>query len=91
MPLRPGADGVYAFDPQELASLISDKTKLLLLNTPHNPTGKVLTLDELVLIADLVIANDLIVVADEVFGLHLRRCDESIAALPGIRERTLVL
>ncbi len=93
VPLRPGADGVYAFDPDELASLISDKTKVLLLNTPHNPTGKVFTHDELVLIAELVVAHDLIVVADEVYE-HLTYdgiTHESIATLPGLRERTLVI
>ena len=93
VPLRPGADGVYAFDPDELRSLISHKTKLLLLNTPHNPTGKVFTLEELTLIADLAIEHDLIVLADEVYE-HLTYdgvSHISIATLPGMWERTLVL
>jgi N-succinyldiaminopimelate aminotransferase len=65
--------------------LISEKTKVLLLNTPHNPTGKVFTHDELVILADMAVAHDLIVVADEVYE-HLTYdgiTHESIAALPG--------
>jgi len=83
----------YGFDHDELREAITPKTKLLLVNTPHNPTGKVLDRDELQLIASLAIEHDLIVLADEVYehlvfdGLqHI-----SIAGLPGMRERTLVI
>ena len=55
------------FDPDELRAAITPKTKLLLINSPHNPTGHVLSRDELQLIADLAIEHDLIVITDEVY------------------------
>lgn len=90
--LRPDGDR-FAFDPDELRAAISPRTRLLLFNSPHNPTGKVFTAEELRLVAELCVEHDLLVVADEVYeyltydGLrHL-----SLAALPGMRERTLVV
>jgi N-succinyldiaminopimelate aminotransferase len=91
--LSPGDDGRYRFDADELRRAITPRTRLLLLNTPHNPTGKVFTRDELSEIAGLAIEHDLIVVTDEVYehlvfpgGEHV-----PIATLPGMRERTLVI
>ena len=88
--LRPPA---YDLDLDALRRAITPKTRVMLINTPHNPTGKVLTREELEGIARLAIEHDLVVVADEVYehlvfdGLpHV-----SIATLPGMRERTLVL
>ena len=89
--LRPGADGVYGFDPTEFAAAITPKTKLILINTPHNPTGKVLTADEMSYIAGLAIEHDLIVLTDEVYE-HLVFDDArhiAMASLPQMRERTL--
>ncbi len=83
----------YAFDPAELRAAITPKTKLLLLNTPHNPTGKVFGAEELQLIADVAIEHDLIVLADEVYE-HLvfdGLAHIPIAGLPGMRERTLTI
>ena len=72
--LAPDANGNYVFDPAELRAAVSSRTKLVLLNTPHNPTGKVFTRDELQLIADVVVEHDLIAVTDEVYEhLVLRR------------------
>jgi N-succinyldiaminopimelate aminotransferase len=95
VPLRPPADGAgpWTFDPDEVRSAITPRTRILLLNTPHNPTGKVFTADELNDLAALAIAHDLLVLTDEVyehlvFGGAVHR---SIAALPGMRERTLVV
>ncbi len=81
----------YGFDPDELRAAINPKTKLLLVNTPHNPTGKVLDAAEMQMIADLAIEHDLIVVTDEVYE-HL--CFDgtrhlAMATLPGMRDRTL--
>ncbi|MFM6849293.1 MAG: pyridoxal phosphate-dependent aminotransferase [Terrabacter sp.] len=84
-------------DPDELRAAITDRTRLVLLNTPHNPTGTVLTRDELQVVADLAIEHDVVVVTDEVYE-HLvfddARSAEGhvpIATLPGMRERTLTL
>ena len=83
----------YRFDPDELRAAITSKTRLILLNTPHNPTGAVFTVDELRVVAEIAIEHDLIVVSDEVYE-HLTYdgiTHTSIASLPGMRERTLVV
>ncbi|MFI7350258.1 pyridoxal phosphate-dependent aminotransferase [Streptomyces sp. NPDC049936] len=78
-------------DLDELRSKITPRTRLLLLNTPHNPTGMVLTADEQNAIAALAVEHDLLVVTDEVYE-HLvfdGAAHVPIAALPGMRERTV--
>lgn len=83
----------YGFDPAELRAAISPKTKLLLVNSPHNPTGKVLDRAELQAIADLAIEHDLIVITDEVYE-HLTFDDAQhipMATLPGMRDRVLCI
>ncbi|MDH6111776.1 N-succinyldiaminopimelate aminotransferase [Kitasatospora sp. MAP12-15] len=77
-------------DLDELRSLITPRTRLLLINTPHNPTGLVLTPEELAGIAELACEHDLLVIADEVYEhLVLTGSHHPIAALPGMRERTV--
>jgi N-succinyldiaminopimelate aminotransferase len=91
--LSPGADGRYVFDPDRLRAAISDRTKLILVNTPHNPTGKVFTREELMLVGELAIEHDLIVVTDEVYE-HLLfdgRTHVPMATLPDMAERTLTI
>ncbi|GLF95915.1 pyridoxal phosphate-dependent aminotransferase [Streptomyces yaizuensis] len=89
--LRP-RDGAYHLDLDELRDAITDRTRLLLLNTPHNPTGTVLTREELTAIAALAVERDLLVITDEVYehlvfdGEHL-----PLAGFPGMRERTLTI
>ncbi|MFY1673260.1 pyridoxal phosphate-dependent aminotransferase [Plantactinospora sp. WMMB334] len=91
--LRPAADGRYAFDPAELRAAFGPRTRLVLLNSPHNPTGKVFAADELALIAELCQEYDAIAVTDEVYE-HLVFTDAGsphvpLATLPGMWERTL--
>jgi N-succinyldiaminopimelate aminotransferase len=91
--LEPNDEGRYGFDPSELRDAISSRTKIILLNTPHNPSGKVFTLTELTLIAELAQEHDLLVVTDEVYE-HLLFDDHlhiPLAALPGMWERTLTI
>jgi N-succinyldiaminopimelate aminotransferase len=91
--LFPDESGAYVFDPAELRAAVSPRTKLVLLNTPHNPTGKVFTRDELQLVADLVQEYDLIAVTDEVYE-HLPfdgRTHVPLSTLPGMAERTLTI
>jgi N-succinyldiaminopimelate aminotransferase len=88
--LRPPS---YRLDVDAFRAAITPRTRMILLNTPHNPTGAVLDRDELRAIADLAIEHDLIVVSDEVYE-HLVYDDAehvSIATLPGMWERTLVI
>ncbi|MBB5518198.1 aminotransferase [Amphiplicatus metriothermophilus] len=76
---------------EALAAAITPKTKLIAVNSPHNPTGKVLADDELALIADVCRAHDLIAVCDEVYE-HLifdGRPHRPLMTLPGMRERTV--
>jgi N-succinyldiaminopimelate aminotransferase len=82
----------YALDVDALRRAITPRTRLILLNTPHNPTGKVFTRAELQAIADLAIEHDLVVVADEVYE-HLVFDGEHIpiATLSGMRERTVTI
>ncbi len=91
--LRPGGDGTYEFDPDELRAAFSKHTKLVLVNTPHNPTGKVFTRDELTLIGELAVEHDAIVVTDEVYE-HLVFSGAThvpMATLPGMADRTLTI
>ena len=95
VPLRPPPDGAgpWTFDPAEVRAAITPRAKILLLNTPHNPTGKVFTDEELRFLADLALAHGLIVLTDEVYE-HLvfsGTVHRSIAAIPGMWERTLVV
>ncbi|MET7616131.1 pyridoxal phosphate-dependent aminotransferase [Streptomyces sp. NPDC005408] len=87
--LRP-RDGSYHLDLDELRDAVTDRTRLILLNTPHNPTGTVLTREELAAIATLAVERDLLVVTDEVYE-HLVFDGEHvpIASFPGMRERTV--
>jgi len=87
--LRPPA---FRPDLDRLRDAITSRTRLILLNSPHNPTGMVATRDELTAIADLAIEHNLLVVTDEVYehlvfdGHHI-----PIATLPGMRERTVTI
>ncbi|MDH6630013.1 N-succinyldiaminopimelate aminotransferase [Streptomyces sp. LBL] len=88
--LRPH-EGRFRLDLDELRAAVTDRTRLLLINTPHNPTGTVLTREELTAIAELAVERELLVVTDEVYE-HLV-FDEAehvpLATFPGMRERTV--
>ncbi|MER5432071.1 pyridoxal phosphate-dependent aminotransferase [Streptomyces sp. NPDC002588] len=92
--LRPDPEQArFRLDLDELRAAVTDRTRLLLVNTPHNPTGTVLTREELTAIAELAVERDLLVVTDEVYE-HLV-FDEAehvpLATLPGMRERTVTI
>jgi N-succinyldiaminopimelate aminotransferase len=91
--LRPEADGRYRYDPAELRAAVGPATRLLLLNTPHNPTGKVFTAEELAEVAAVAAEHDLWVLTDEVYE-HLvfpGATHVPLATLPGMAERTLTI
>jgi aspartate/methionine/tyrosine aminotransferase len=83
----------FRLDVDELASLITPRTRMLVLNSPANPTGGVLTRGDIERIAELAVRHDLVVLADEIYARILYDGAEhvSIAALPGMPERTIVL
>ncbi|MFJ8645513.1 pyridoxal phosphate-dependent aminotransferase [Streptomyces sp. NPDC093546] len=90
--LRPSEDR-FTLDLDELRAAVTDRTRLILLNTPHNPTGTVLTREELAAIAALAVERDLLVVTDEVYEHLVFDTAEHvpIATFPGMRERTVTL
>lgn len=91
VPLRPDSSGRFALDLDELRNAVTPRTRLLLINSPHNPTGTVLTADELAGIAAIARDHDLTVVTDEVYE-HLvfdGARHTPIATLDGMAERTL--
>lgn len=92
VPLRPGADGRFAVDATAARAAFGPRTRLLLLNSPHNPTGAVLGRDELELLAGLCREHDALAVTDEVYE-HLVLDGEHVplAGLPGMRERALLV
>jgi aspartate/methionine/tyrosine aminotransferase len=81
----------WALDPDRLRAAIGPATRALVLNTPHNPTGKVFTEEELAAIAEIAVDRDLLVFTDEIYEhiLYDGRWHLSIALLPGMRERTV--
>jgi aspartate aminotransferase len=89
-PLRESAD--FRMDVEEVAGLITPHTKLIVFNTPHNPTGSILTDADIRRLAELAVEHDLVVLADEIYG-RLQYTGEplSIATLPGMAERTITL
>lgn len=89
--LRPDGD-TFTLDLDELRAAVTPRTRLILLNTPHNPTGTVLTRAELTAVAELAVERDLLVVTDEVYE-HLVFDGEHIplATLPGMRGRTVTI
>ncbi len=80
----------FALDPDELRAAVTPRTRVLLLNTPHNPTGRVLSAAELGAVAEVAITHDLVVISDEVYE-HLVFDGEHvpISTLPGMRARTV--
>jgi aminotransferase len=82
----------WSFDPDDLRDAVSARTRAIVLNSPHNPTGKVFTYEELTSIADVCREHDLLVFTDEIYE-HLVYEGEHIpmATMPGMRERTIAV
>jgi aspartate/methionine/tyrosine aminotransferase len=90
IPLREEKD--FRLDPNELADLITDRTRLLVLNSPHNPTGSVLTPQDLRDITSAIGDRDIMVLSDEIYSrLIFDGEHHSIASLEGWKERTILL
>jgi aspartate/methionine/tyrosine aminotransferase len=91
IPIR--QENAFRLDPDELASLVTPRTRLIVINSPANPTGGVLTRGDLERIAEIALRHDLTVLSDEIYSRILYDGEEhvSIAALPGMAERTIVL
>ena len=83
----------WAIDPDELAALFTERTRLIIVNTPHNPTGKVYTKDELALIANLCQRHNVLAMTDEVYEhiLFDGHSHHLLATMPGMAERTVTI
>ncbi len=90
VPLR--EENGFVIDPEELASLVTPRTKLLILNSPHNPCGSASTPEQLEAIAEIAIRHDLVVLSDEVYwALRYDGDHHSVLDLDGMAERTILL
>jgi aspartate aminotransferase len=90
IPLREERD--FSVDVKELASLITDRTRLIILNSPHNPTGGVLTKKDILAIADAIGDRNIMILSDEIYSrLIYEGEDFSIMSVPGFKERTIIL
>ena len=82
----------FRLTPEELEEVITDKTKILLMNYPNNPTGAIMTKEDLEKIAEVIIEHDLLVISDEIYSeLTYSGKHYSIGALPGMRDRTITI
>jgi aspartate aminotransferase len=92
VPIKLEESKEFCFDAKELAALVTSKTKMIIINSPQNPTGGVLCKEDLEAIAKLAIENDIWVLTDEVYSKTLYEGEHlSIAALPGMRKHSIVL
>jgi aminotransferase len=89
VPLEPPE---WRFDPEVLRAAFNEKTKAIVVNTPHNPTGRVLTREEIGVIAELCIEHDVWAITDEIYE-HIRYAGghHVLATWPGMRERTVTI
>lgn len=88
------APGEFAFDPAELRAAFNERTRMIVVNSPHNPTGKVFTREELTLIAELCVEHDVIAITDEVYERLVFDADRPhlhLASFPGMADRTVTL
>jgi aspartate/methionine/tyrosine aminotransferase len=92
VPLHYREERDFRFDIAELEEKINPKTKMLIINSPQNPTGGVLEKSDLERIAELAIENDVVVLSDEVYSKIVYEGEhQTIAALPGMKERTILM
>jgi aspartate/methionine/tyrosine aminotransferase len=90
LPLREERE--FRFDPDEFRSLVTDRTRLIVLNSPQNPTGGVLTRSDLEAVAEVAVERDLLVLTDEIYARIIYEGEHvSLATLPGMLERTILL
>ncbi len=82
----------FGFDVDELRAKITPRTRLIIINSPHNPTGSVLCREDLQAIAEAALKHDVMILADEVYSRILYEGEHlSVASFPGLKERTIIL
>jgi aspartate aminotransferase len=92
VPIKLREERDFGFDVNELASLITDRTKLIILNSPHNPTGGVLDRGQIREIAQVIGDRNIMILSDEIYGRLIFDGEHySIMSVPGFQERTILL
>ncbi len=92
VPIQLREENDFRLDTGELKKLVTDKTKLIIINSPQNPTGGILTQDDLREIANIALARDIMVLSDEVYNRILYEgTHHSISVFPGMQEKTIIL
>lgn len=92
VPIRLHEELDFRLDVNELASLVTDRTRMIIINSPQNPTGGVLSKEDLEAIAELAIKHDVIVLTDEVYNRIIYEGEHhSVASFPGMKERTVLI
>ena len=92
IPIRLREERDFSVDVKELASLISDRTKLIILNSPHNPTGGTLTKKDVLEIAEAIGDRNILILSDEIYSRLIFEGEHfSIMSVPGFKERTILL
>lgn len=91
-PMKLTEENGFHPDPEELAALISPRTKLIILNFPGNPTGAVLSRQELEKLSEVILKSSAYVLSDEIYStIIFGKSHESIASVPAMKERTFIL
>lgn len=92
VPLRLREEKNFSFDIDELRAKISDRTRMVIVNSPHNPTGGIIPKQDLHEIAELALKHDFWVLSDEIYSrIQYEGKAESISQFPGMKERTIIL
>jgi len=82
----------FSFDPKDLEAKITEKTKMIIINSPHNPTGGILTQDDLEVIAKIAKEKDIWILSDEVYSQIIYDGEfKSVVSIPGMKERTILI
>jgi len=91
VPLEPDASGRWTFDPERLRAVLSPRTRMIVVNTPHNPTGTVFTPEELDLIVEAATTVDALILSDEAYEHLAFDGTTRLASRPGAWERSITL
>jgi aspartate aminotransferase len=92
VPIQLREENDFRLDTDELKKLVTDKTKLIIINSPANPTGGILTKDDLKVIAEIALSKDIMVLSDEIYSRIIYEGEHhSISSFPGMQEKTIIL
>jgi aspartate aminotransferase len=94
VPLKLKEEEGFGFSPEQIRSLVNDKTKLVIINSPHNPTGGMISEESLEELARLAVKHDFMVMSDEIYSRIAYDYDsvpKSISTYPGMKDRTIIL